>query len=143
MKHRKTFLGIGWKFPPTFNKATKSVEMVSEDQDIRESLLILLSTRPGERIMLPEYGCDTQALVFDAVDATNISIMKRMIERAVLYFEPRITLDQIDVHIVDQINGLLNIHLNYTIRKTNTRSNMVYPYYIIEGTDVRYQVQAG
>lgn len=140
MKHRKTFLGIGWKFPPTFDKNTKSIVMVSEDEDIKESLMILLSTRPGERIMLPEYGCDTQTLVFDAIDATNISIMKRMIERAILYFEPRITLDQIDIDFDNQLEGLLNIKLSYTIRKTNTRSNMVYPYYIIEGTDVRYQV---
>ena len=139
MKHRKTFLGVGWKFPPTFDKNTKSVEMVSEDQDIKESLFILLSTRSGERIMLPEYGCDTQNLIFDAIDTTSISIMKRMIERAILYFEPRISLDQIDIQFDNQLEGLLNINLDYTIRKTNTRSNMVYPYYIIEGTDVRYQ----
>lgn len=139
MKHRKTFLGIGWKFPPTFDKNTKSVEMVSEEADIRESLHILLSTRPGERIMLPEYGCDTQALVFEAIDATNISVMKRMIERAILYFEPRITLNEIRISFVEETEGLLNIDLDYTIRKTNTRSNMVYPFYVLEGTDVRYQ----
>lgn len=139
MKHRKTFLGVGWKFPPTFDKHTKSVEMVSEEADIQESLHILLSTRPGERIMLPEYGCDTYALVFEAIDATNISVMKRMIERAILYFEPRITLNEVKISFVEETEGLLNIDLDYTIRKTNTRSNMVYPFYVLEGTDVRYQ----
>ncbi|MEO1652938.1 MAG: GPW/gp25 family protein [Bacteroidota bacterium] len=130
---------MGWKFPPTFDKHTKSVEMVSEEADIQESLHILLSTRPGERIMLPEYGCDTYALVFEAIDATNISVMKRMIERAILYFEPRITLNEVKISFVEETEGLLNIDLDYTIRKTNTRSNMVYPFYVLEGTDVRYQ----
>ncbi len=137
MKHRKTFLGVGWKFPPTFNKTTKSVEMVSEDQDIQESLRILLSTRPGERLMLPEYGCDTNALVFESIDANSISYMKNKIERAILYFEPRITLDQIDIRFDNQTDGLLLINIDYTIRKTNTRSNMVYPYYILEGTEIK------
>lgn len=139
MKHRKTFLGIGWKFPPTFDKSIKSVEMVSEEEDIRESLMILLSTKPGERIMRPEYGCDTQALVFETINTTSITVLKRMIQRAILYFEPRITLDEIEAQMDEDIHGKLLINLHYTIRKTNTRSNMVYPFYLIEGTEINTQ----
>lgn len=136
MKHRKTFLGIGWKFPPTFDKNIKSVEMISEADDIRESLFILLSTKPGERVMLPNYGCDMKAMVFESVNESNINFMKNLIENAVLFYEPRITLEDVEFRFEDQLNGKLLIELIYTIRKTNTRTNMVYPYYILEGTDL-------
>jgi hypothetical protein len=136
MQHKKTFLGIGWGFPPTFDKKTKSVEMVSEDKDIKESLFILLSTRPGERVMLPEYGCDTNALIFDNINTTNLTFLQRMIERAVKYYEPRIDVDSIDISTDDMLDGKLMINIQYTIKTSNTRSNMVYPYYILEGTNL-------
>ena len=112
--------------------------MVSEEKDIHESLHILLSTRPGERIMLPEFGCDIKSMVFEVVDSSNISLMKNMIKNAILFFEPRITLEDIDIQFADELGGKLLIDIQYTIRKTNTRSNMVFPYYIAEGTEVKY-----
>lgn len=136
MKHKKTFLGIGWKFPPTFDKRIKSVEMVSEEEDIRQSLYILLSTKQGERIMRPDYGSDVQTMIFEPIDANTTTYLKESIRRAVLYFEPRITLDEVHVEEDDEEDGLLHVSLEYTIRKTNTRTNMVYPYYILEGTDL-------
>ncbi|HAS45829.1 MAG TPA: hypothetical protein DCS93_35435 [Microscillaceae bacterium] len=136
MKHKKTFLGIGWKFPPTFDKRIKSVEMVSEEEDIRQSLYILLSTKQGERIMRPDYGSDVQSMIFEPIDVNTTTYLKESIRRAVLYFEPRITLEQITVRQDDEEDGLLHVNLEYTIRKTNTRTNMVYPYYILEGTDL-------
>ncbi|TRX58266.1 GPW/gp25 family protein [Fulvivirga sp. M361] len=141
MKHKKTFLGIGWKFPPSFDKRTGSVVLVSEEEDIRESLLILLSTKPGERVMLPDYGCDLTFSVFESIDSTLINEIKRKIEFSVLYYEPRIILDDIKIEPDTENDGLLMIELIYIIRKTNKRSNMVYPYYIIEGTDVRFKPQ--
>lgn len=111
--------------------------MVSEESDIRESLFILLSTKPGERIMHPEYGCNLRSLVFEVINETTLTQIKKAIEKAILYFEPRITLEQIEIEVTDQLEGKVNINLLYTIRKTNTRSNMVYPYYLIEGTEVK------
>lgn len=136
MKHKKTFLGIGWKFPPTFDKRIKSVEMVSEEEDIRQSLYILLSTKQGERIMRPDYGSDVQSMIFEPIDVSTTTYLKETIKRAILYFEPRITLDEVIVIEDGEEDGLLLITLNYTIRKTNTRTNMVYPYYVLEGTDL-------
>ncbi|OJJ22559.1 hypothetical protein BKI52_07710 [marine bacterium AO1-C] len=136
MKHKKTFLGIGWKFPPTFDKRIKSVEMVSEEEDIRQSLYILLSTKQGERIMRPDYGSDVQSMIFEPIDVNTTTYLKESIRRAVLYFEPRITLEDVNVRQDDEEDGLLHVNLEYTIRKTNTRTNMVYPYYILEGTDL-------
>lgn len=132
----KKFLGLGWSFPPEFHKHADmlGVKMVEEEEDIRESLKILLSTRPGERIMQPSYGCGLHAMVFETVDESTITEITDIIERAVLFFEPRITLEHIDVSMEDAYNGQLKIQLNYTVRKTNSRSNVVYPFYYIEGT---------
>jgi len=135
----KAFLGIGWGFPPEFNKHAGSlaVKMVEEDDDIQESLRILLSTRPGERVMQPDYGCRLNDIVFETMNESTITELKDVIERAVLFFEPRITLQSIDINTDEIYDGKLKIQLNYLIRRTNTRSNMVYPFYYIEGTQVR------
>lgn len=139
MKQKKTFLGVGWKFPPSFDRNTGSIMLVSEEEDIKESLFILMSTKPGERIMLPEYGCDLHKMVFESIGSSLITEMKGLIENAVLFFEPRIILNGIDIRPDSNSEGLLLIDLHYTIRKTNKRSNMVYPYYIIEGNEARFR----
>ncbi len=135
----KAFLGVGWSFPPEFHKQANAigVKMVAEAEDIGESLAILLSTSPGERIMQPAYGCGLRALVFETINESTVTEIKDVIERAVLFFEPRITLDSIDVNTEDTLAGRLLIQLNYTVRKTNTRSNIVYPFYYLEGNRVR------
>ena len=135
----KAFLGIGWSFPPEFHKHANSigVKMVAEEEDIGESLKILLSTVPGERTMQPTYGCGLHAMVFEAIDESTITELKDIIERAVLFFEPRITLESVDIDTEESLEGRLKIQLNYTVRKTNTRSNIVYPFYYLEGSQVR------
>ena len=132
----KTFLGTGWSFPPEFQGQAKAVKMVSDEEDIRHSLWILLSTAPGERTMQPAYGCGLRTLVFESISASVCTEMQDMIERAILFFEPRITLDRIVVCSERITQGLIEIELTYTIRTTNTRSNMVYPFYFLEGTNL-------
>ncbi len=141
MKHKKTFLGVGWKFPPTFDKKAGSVVLVSEEEDIRESLRIIMSTKKGERVMMPDFGCDLHHLAFEGIDGTLINEIDRLIRHAVLYFEPRIILNDVDIDTSAYLDGLLNINLEYTVRSVNKRSNMVYPFYIIEGNDARYRPQ--
>ncbi len=136
MEHKKTFLGIGWKFPPTFDKKSKTNEMVSEENDIKESLLILLATQPGERVMRPEYGCDTKTLAFNTVNTTNLNFLASMIEKAIKFYEPRILLENIDISTKDILDGKLLIDIQYIVRTTNSRNNVVYPYYILEGTNL-------
>lgn len=135
----KSFLGIGWGFPPEFHKHANAigVKMVAEEEDIGESLRILLSTVPGERIMQPGYGCGLHAMVFETINESTITELKDIIERAVLFFEPRITLESVDIDTDESLEGRLKIQLNYTVRKTNTRSNIVYPFYYLEGSQVR------
>ncbi len=132
----KAFLGRGWKFPPTFDKQTGDIKMAEEEDDIRESLRILLGTRRGERVMQPEYGCDLHQLVFEDLDSTAISHLKSVITKAILFFEPRIVLEEIEIRFDSQDIGLLHIILHYTVSLTNTRTNMVYPFYLLEGTDI-------
>ena len=136
MKNDGSFLGQGWGFPPRFNNRFAEVKLVSEDEDIKESLKILLSTSPGERIMQPTYGCGIRSLVFENINESTLTQIKDLIERAVLFFEARIRLDNIEVDSGEQAEGLLKIQLNYTVRTTNSRGNIVYPFYFREGTDI-------
>ena len=87
--------------------------------------------------MQPDYGCGLHTMVFEAVDESTVTELKDIIERAVLFYEPRITLENIDVDTEDELEGRLKIQLNYTVRTTNTRSNIVYPFYYLEGSQVR------
>lgn len=136
MKKDKSFLGTGWNFPPEFNKAATSTEMISDEEDIRSSLEILLTTRIGERIMQPTYGCEMTKLIFEPIDATLITYIKDLVNDAILYHEPRIVLNSMDVVEADPSGGLVEVHLEYTITATNTRNNYVYPFYKNEGTDI-------
>ena len=127
------FLGKGWAFPPAFNLAEQTVAMVTAEEDIRDSLQILLATIPGERVMLPDYGCLIHQHVFDLMGETLFTEIKALIEHAILHYEPRINLENIS-YSEDQYEGRLLIELEYTIIQTNTRSNLVFPFYLKEGT---------
>lgn len=137
MEHDNSFLGKGWGFPCMFSKDYRQVIMVSEEEDIRDSLIILLHTNPGERIMQPEYGCGIKRMVFERIGETEKKLLHDLIDRAILFYEPRITL-----HTVDIITGrhdseaMVDIKIEYTVRTTNTRSNLVFPFYLREGTNV-------
>lgn len=87
--------------------------------------------------MQPDYGCALHTMVFEEIDESTVTELKDIIERAVLFYEPRITLENIDVDTEDELEGRLKIQLNYTVRTTNTRSNIVYPFYYLEGSQVR------
>ncbi|HSZ24428.1 MAG TPA: GPW/gp25 family protein [Cytophagaceae bacterium] len=143
MSNNKSFLGVGWKFPPTFDRRSGSVMLVSEETDIKESLEILLSTRKGERNMLPEFGCNLHLMAFEAINNTTIGQLQSMIRDAIQDFEPRITLDNVDIDAKGQTDGYINIIIYYTINKSNTSTNMVYPYYILEGNDLYFKPIAG
>ncbi|MEA1848063.1 MULTISPECIES: GPW/gp25 family protein [Chryseobacterium] len=136
MKINTDFLGTGWSFPPEFNETEGKLAMTSDVEDINNSLMILLSTRPGERVMFPNYGCDLQEMLFKPLDLTLITQMKGIVERAILYHEPRINILSIEINAQDEIEGEILIEINYEVRNTNTRSNMVFPFYKEEATEI-------
>lgn len=130
------WLGTGWGFPPEFDLRSRDVSLVSAEEDITHSLQILLSTSPGERVMNPTYGCGIRSVVFENISETTITEIEDAIERAVLFFETRITLDSVEVDVEEVYLGLMRINISYTIKSSNSRSNMVYPFYFQEGTNV-------
>ena len=136
MIDQTSFLGKGWGFPPTFSKATKSVSMSEEEQDIQESLHILLTTRVGERVMLPKYGCNMDRLLFEPLNTTLQTYMEDLVKTAILYFEPRIKLNKITLTPKSE-EGMIEIEVIYTVKTTNSRFNFVYPFYLEEGIKER------
>jgi len=136
METDNAFLGRGWGFPPTFDKASKSVGMLEEEKDIESSLEILLSTRLGERIMQPNYGCNLDEMVFEAMNLTMLTYMKDLVENAILYYEPRIDLEKIEIDTSQELEGILLIIIDFTVRTTNSRYNYVFPFYKNEGSNL-------
>jgi phage baseplate assembly protein W len=130
-----SFLGRGWSFPPVFTRGDHGVQMVDEEEDIKQSLIILLSTIKGERVMQPDYGANMEDLLFEPLTVSFAQRMSGQIERAILFFEPRIKTDDISYN-QDNENGLMEIRIDYTVVATNNRRNIVYPYYLNEGTDL-------
>jgi uncharacterized protein len=131
-KTLNSFLGTGWSFPPAFNKEAGTVEMVSDEQDIKQSLDILLSTSLGERVMQPKYGCNLNDYLFEDLNSSTIGYIKDRVANSILYYEPRITVDKIDVtgdDSRDLLEGRFTITVEYTIPGTNSRFNYVYDFY--------------
>jgi phage baseplate assembly protein W len=129
-----SFLGTGWSFPPTFTKGGAELIVVSGPEDIHQSLQILLSTQLGERVMHEDFGCDLNTMLFEEVDQNLVNTITSMVTDAILYHEPRISLDHLDISESQREQGLLLISIEYTVRSTNSRFNMVYPFYLNEAT---------
>jgi uncharacterized protein len=127
-KGEQAFLGRGWGFPPTFTSGGADVEMVSNAEDIQQSLRILLGTTQGERVMQESFGCDLQGLLFEEGDRWLMARIERTIRDAISSHEPRITLDDVKVTGQDVREGTLSVSIRYTIRGTNSRFNMVFPF---------------
>jgi phage baseplate assembly protein W len=106
--------------------------MLQGEDDIQSSLRVLLATKLGERVMQPLFGCNLDAMVFELLDTTLKTEMKNLIERAILFFEPRINIDKIDLDSQNDLNGVVVITVNYIVRSTNTRGNLVFPFYLSE-----------
>lgn len=132
----QSFLGTGWGFPPEFNRDAGEVRMVRGAEDIDESLRILMATVPRERVMQPAYGCGLKQLVFESINESTLTLIRDAIQRAVLFFEPRIDLEDIEIDEGQAHEGVLLIKLNYIVRTTNSRTNLVYPFYFLQGTNL-------
>lgn len=132
----RVFLGRGWSFPPTFRRNPASVEMLEQEADIASSLEILLTTTPGERGMLPQYGCNLEELVFESLDTRMKTLMADKVESAILYHEPRIELESVRLNESQEVEGVILIEVIYRVKSTNSRFNFVFPYYKLEGTDI-------
>ena len=137
MAKTKSFLGTGWSFPPEFDKDQKGVKMVSDVEDIEQSLNILLSTALEERVMQPKYGADLQEFIFEPADSGLIIRLTDIVRTAIIYFETRIDLIKLQINTDRAWEGVLLIDIEYRVKITNSRFNYVYPFYLNEGVDIR------
>ncbi len=135
MSNDSIFLGSGWSFPPTFEPEGRGIRMLSDVKDIESSLEILLSTRPGERVLNPTYGCNMDRLIFENLDTSLKTFMADLITTAILYHEPRITVEKIDFSSSNELSGVVLIEIDFFVRSTNSRKNLVFPFYKKEGTN--------
>jgi phage baseplate assembly protein W len=131
---QQAILGTGWSFPPTFSRLDFSVVMASGIEDVRQSLWVLFSTMLGERVMLPDYGTQIWQMVFSSINTTLLTQLADMVSQAILYWEPRI--DVVDISVTPDASdaGRVLIMVDYVVRRTNARSNLVYPFYLQEMT---------
>ena len=128
------FLGRGFSFPPRFTNGGENVEMVSNAADIEQSIRILLGTMRSERVLRESFGCDLAGLLFEEADNLLISRIQRTITDAIVEHEPRVTLDRVDVNEGDRLEGRFDVSVVYTIRATNSRFNLVFPFYLTEAS---------
>jgi hypothetical protein len=130
----QSFLGTGWSFTPVFSQDGADIALVSGQEDIQQSLQILLGTRLGERVLQDDFGCALDTILFEEIDQGLVNSINSLISDAILYHESRITLNDLDVSDREAVQGMLLISIDYTIRSTNSRFNMVYPFYLYEAT---------
>ena len=130
---RKDFLGRGWSMPVELDPRTGLVASVAYEDDIRQSILIILETAPGERVMRPNFGCGIHELVFSAVDSTAIQRIRSVVEEALRRCEARIEVLGVNVDETATDEGKLLVEIEYRVRKTNQLGNLVFPFYFREG----------
>ncbi|MCD8193550.1 MAG: GPW/gp25 family protein [Tannerellaceae bacterium] len=130
---KRKYLGTGWSFPVCFDKVT-GVMMANNEEDIQQSLCILFSTHPGERPFCYNYGCNLQRWTFSSMYLTEKRLLSEELRQAIIDWEPRIEVEDIQIEKPDE--ATIHILLQYRVRQTNTRSNMVFPFYLKEGTNL-------
>lgn len=126
------FLGKGWPFPLKFRNNGRNISMTLGQDNVHKSLRIILNTQLGERVMRENFGAGLQKLYFEPLGSRMVNDLKRIVSNAILLHEPRVKLDRVNVSSYDAQSGVLLIEIQYTIRATNTRFNLVYPFYLNE-----------
>ena len=125
------FLGTGWHFPVDVDE-TNAVETATAETDVRESIQLILGTSKGERVMRPDFGCGIHDFTFAAINTTTVTMIKTSVEEALIEWEPRIEVRNVDVSTEQLDAGRLLIDVEYLIRQTNVEGNLVYPFYLTE-----------
>jgi phage baseplate assembly protein W len=128
------FIGRGWAFPLRVD-STGGIALVSREQEIEEAIRLVLGTSPGERPMRPEFGCRIHDYLFASADSETASSIAGEVRAALLRWEPRIDVSDVQVTMDARNPALLYIDVRYSIKATNDRRNLVFPFYVIPGGD--------
>ncbi|HSL32406.1 MAG TPA: GPW/gp25 family protein [Candidatus Limnocylindrales bacterium] len=126
------FIGRGWAFPLRTD-ATGRIALVSREREIEEAIRLILGTAPGERPMRPEFGCRIHDFVFGTADGTTANDVGVEVRRSLSRWEPRIEVQDVVVSFDPLDQTVLYIDVRYSIRNTNDRRNLVFPFYVIPG----------
>lgn len=124
----KDFLGKGIKFSPTVEG--EKISTSSGEELIRESIMIILGTAKGERVMRPDFGCGINELVFATNNTSTATLVAFHVKEALLKWEPRIEVLDVSAFPDKEEGSKLNINIDYRIKTTNTKRNLVYPFYL-------------
>lgn len=128
-----SFLGQGVWFPVESDPSTGRLRESPGEEDIRQAIRIILSTKKGERVMRPEFGCDICNFAFGTMDYTSLHLMEQAVTEALIRWEPRIRSLEVAAVPSEEKDGVVWIRISYLVRSTNNRYNMVYPFYLSEG----------
>lgn len=132
MENSKSYLGRGWSFPVRLREKEGTIRFSEYERDVRESISIVLSTRKGERVMRPDFGCGIHNLVFEVINTATLTQIENDVRESLAEFEPRIDVSRVNADSGGGIDGKLLISIDYLIRGTNNQLNFVYPFYIKE-----------
>jgi phage baseplate assembly protein W len=132
MTMNEEFIGRGWAFPLRTD-ATGRIALVSREREIEEAIRLILGTAPGERPMRPEFGCRIHDFVFGTADGTTANDVGVEVRRSLSRWEPRIEVQDVVVSFDPLDQTVLYIDVRYSIRNTNDRRNLVFPFYVIPG----------
>jgi len=128
----REFLGVGWKYPVSV-ESNGSILSSSYEENIRESILLILGTSKGERLMRPEFGCSISEYAYSTLDTLTRRMIENAVYEALINWEPRIEVIEVKTLIEKVQEGKLLINIDYRIRRSNTQVNLVYPFYLKEG----------
>ncbi|WP_336364722.1 GPW/gp25 family protein [Halalkalicoccus salilacus] len=127
----RAFLGRGWQFPPDPDN-NGHIELAAGREDVEQAIRIILGTAKGERVMRPEFGCGIHEYVFTEVNTTMLKLIEDSVQEALVRWEPRIDVQNVEATVDDAKAGQLLVRINYLLRSSNTEFNMVYPFYLGE-----------
>ena len=130
--NERPFLGTGWSFPPTFENNGASLELVSGVENVHKSIRIILGTSVGERVFRETFGASLERYQFEPLTQQLVNDIEEVITDAILLNEPRVDLEAVSIDEDRSQEGLLLIQLSYVVRSTNSRFNMVYPFFLNE-----------
>jgi phage baseplate assembly protein W len=132
---RKSFLGRGWAFPVGVNPQG-GVRLSAYEENIEQSILLILGTAPGERVMRPDFGCRVHEYVFHPNNATTASLVAYYTREALLKWEPRIDEVVVEAYPDPGAENVMLIDIRYKVIRTNDLKNLVYPFYLRREQDL-------
>lgn len=126
---KSDFLGVGWSFPIQIDSAGQ-MQLAEYDEKVRQSIWTILGTAPGERVMRSDFGCGIHRYVFAPNSASTHGAIANDVRRALLMWEPRIEVLAVDTDSTDEAPNTIAVQIDYRVRTTNNRFNLVYPFYL-------------